>query len=147
MPNLILPATICFLTFNLASAFGLRLSPLNRNNDVFENVTYVLTCSLVSGFTDLPVFEWTHNGHKLTNNSNIHLENSAKFSLLTFRNIQRQQAGLFECRVTNSLGEFDVTQTQVNVQGDDDSISNHSQCGTLFSSSVAFICHFMRVFV
>lgn len=100
---------------DLAFATPPKLIPLIDQINVFEKSTVPLMCSLNVG-SNID-FEWTHNGVKLTANSNIQIENSSKYSVLTLQNVQRTHAGVYECRVSNSEGEFDITKTQINVKG------------------------------
>lgn len=92
-----------------------KLMPLISSIDLSKNMTYLLVCNLASGFNIK--FDWTHNSIKLINDSNVQIDNSAKFSSLTFRNVQQENAGQYECRATNSFGEFDIIRTKINVNG------------------------------
>src|SRR5699024_10190451 len=101
---------------HLVSSSPPKLMPLNGNIDLVQNMTFVLPCSLISGSNTF--FEWTHNGVKLLNSSSVRIENSPTFSQLTFQSANSQQHdGHYECRVTNLLGQFDVTKTKIRVQG------------------------------
>lgn len=82
---------------------------------LFENMTFQLSCSLVSGHNIS--FEWNYNKQKLINNSNIKIESFAKLSSLTFQSVQKEHSGTYECRAINVNGQYDVTKTRINVQG------------------------------
>src|SRR5699024_5681818 len=99
----------------LLSANALELLPLNAKLILRENLTYPLACNLLSGVN--VNFKWYHNNVKLTNSSDVHIENSSKFSFLTFRNVQLQHTGTYEWRVTYSFGQNDTTRPQLTVQG------------------------------
>lgn len=92
-----------------------KLLPQISSIDLSENMTYMLVCNLGSG-SDI-IFDWTHNGIKLINDSYVRIDNSAKISSLTFRNVQQENAGQYECRATNSFGEYDIIRTKINVHG------------------------------
>lgn len=100
---------------SLIYASPIRLMPLNSHIDLVENMSYPITCAVLSG--SQISFDWNHNGITLTNSSDIHIENTAKFSLLTFKNVKRQHSGIYECQASNSFGQSDQTKTQINVQG------------------------------
>ena len=109
---------ICFLCIGLIQAtiaLPPKLIPFNDHIDLVENLTYPLTCTILSG--SHISFEWTHNDTKLTNSADVQLENTPTFSFLTLRNIKRHHSGVYACRATNLAGESDQTQTQINVQG------------------------------
>ena len=93
-----------------------KLMPFNDRIELVENVTYVLTCLLQSSGSQSTAFEWTHNEHKLTENPDVQLDNSPKFSLLTLRNVRPQIAGHFECHAHNSDGS-DRAKTTIVVNG------------------------------
>lgn len=105
--------SISFL--NYLSANTPKLIPLIDHVDLVENLTYPLACTLFSG-TEV-TFQWSHNGIKLTNSTEVNIESTPKYSFLTFRNIKYSHAGNYECRVTNSLGQFDVIKTRITVKG------------------------------
>lgn len=92
-----------------------KLMPQISSIDLSENMTYMLVCNLASGSNI--IFDWTHNGIKLVNGSNIKIDNSNKISSLTFKNVKQENAGLYECRATNSIGKFDFFRTKINVHG------------------------------
>ena len=98
------------------SALSLKLMQLNEKIVLVENMTYVLTCALLSGDLHQNFFEWNHNGRKLIENSDVRVENAPKFSLLTFRNVKRHNAGQYECNVRNGDGS-DQTKTKIVVHG------------------------------
>ena len=111
--------SLCFL-YLLSSivANPPKLLPLNNHYDLVENITFPLTCSLLSDGGQSTSFQWTANGVQLENSSDFRIEGSSpKFSLLTICNVQRSHAGLYECRAVNRFGETDVTRTKINVQG------------------------------
>lgn len=150
----ILKFWFCFVGVIVASVP--KLVQFTAIVDLGVNDTFVLACNLRTGSNI--IFEWTHNGVKLSNSSSVKLDNSPRFSLLTFRNIQRQHAGKYKCRVSNLAGESDATTTQINVQGDV-SIFNLCHCGALllllfglnfwinldFNAEVSFMCLFVDV--
>lgn len=149
---LILKFCLYFVRVIVASAP--KLMQFNTIIDLGVNDTFVLACNLRTGSNI--IFEWTHNGVNLSNSTSVKLDNSPRFSLLTFRNIQRQHAGKYKCRVSNLVGESDATTTQINVQGDV-SIFNLCHCGALlllfsglhflinldFNAEVSFMCLFV----
>src|SRR5699024_5307892 len=83
---------ISFLSFyQPVFAHPPKLTPFVDHIDLVENQTYVLACSLRSG--SHITFEWTHSNAKLTSDSDISIETSSKFSVLTFKNAKRQHSG------------------------------------------------------
>lgn len=92
-----------------------KLLPIQNTINLAENMTFTLFCSLLSG-SDIH-FEWMHNNSKLSNNSQHKLENLPELSLLKFQSIQKHHSGFYECRATNSIGQFDIIKTTINVQG------------------------------
>lgn len=99
----------------LAYANPVKLMPLNSYINLVENMSYPITCAVLAG--SQISFDWNHNGIKLTNSSDIQIENTAKFSSLTFKNVKRQHSGIYECQASNSFGQSDRTKTQINVHG------------------------------
>lgn len=110
---------LCFL-YLLSSivASPPKLLPLNNHYDLVENITFPLTCSLLSDDGQSTTFSWFANGVQLKDDSNYRIDSSSpKFSFLTIPFVQRLHSGLYECRAVNSFGESDVTRTKINVQG------------------------------
>lgn len=121
----------CFI-FNIF-AIPPKLLPLIDRVNLPMNTTLPLICNLISDVD--ASFEWSHNGYKLSNSSDFAIDNTLKFSLLTIKNANRQHVGTIECRVSNSLGEFDTTQTQINVQGINTlfKLKSISVCGAIYA--------------
>ncbi len=115
---------LCFYLTSTVYASPPKLLQLPSHFDLVENISFPLTCSLLSGDGQI-TFSWTYNGVQLENSSDYQLDSSSlKFSLLTIRSVQRHHAGTYECRAVNSFGETDLTRTRINVQGN---ISDSSQ--------------------
>src|SRR5690625_2586950 len=109
---------ICFLAIFLCHSSNANppiLLPFPENLNLRANETFYLSCGLVTG-SEIS-FEWTHNGVKLVNSSNVLIESSSKFSSLTFPNVHPYHSGHYECRATNSHGESTVTKTRIHIQG------------------------------
>lgn len=62
-------------------------------------------------------FEWTKNGNKLFTDrtSNIKLESTEKFSLLTINRLTGIDSGAYTCIARNVYG-YDLTSTKLHVQ-------------------------------
>ena len=109
---------LCFYLVSVALASPPKLVQLHAHYDLVENITFPLTCSLLSDGGHSTAFQWTLNGIQLENSSNYRIDSSSsKFSFLTIPFVQRRHSGLYECRALNSFGESDVTKTKINVQG------------------------------
>lgn len=109
----------------------LKIMPQISKLNLPENSKVPLTCSLISG---LHVnFEWMQNGIKLSNNSDFSIENFLTYSMLTIKKLKQEHTGAFECKVTNSLGEFDTSITQINVQGKNLNLKSISVCGAIIA--------------
>ncbi len=110
---------LCFLfIFSLIFASPPKLVPLSSHYDLVENITFPLTCVLLSDDGQSTTFSWTANGVQLEDGSDYRIESSSsKLSFLTIQKLQRRHSGLYECRAVNSFGESDVTRTKINVQG------------------------------
>ena len=111
---------LCFLLFIFSSTFASlpKLVPLSSHYDLVENITFPLTCVLLSDDGQSTTFSWTANGVQLKDGSDYRIDSSSsKLSFLTIPKLQRRHSGLYECRAVNSLGESDVTRTKINVQG------------------------------
>ena len=100
-----------------------KLNPSPSELKLFQNSSYVLTCSLVSG--TIPVtFEWFFKRfndvsyESLKNNQNTLIDNSETLSLLKLTRIEQNSSGFYECRVFNSFGT-DSVRTQILVKGFD----------------------------
>lgn len=92
-----------------------KLMPLNKHIDLLKNITYTLTCALLSG--SQIHFKWSHNNVELIENTDFKIDNFLKYSTLTLKNVQQFHGGVYECRASNLAGEFDVTKTQINIKG------------------------------
>ncbi len=109
---------LCFCLVSVAFSSPPKLVQLHAHYDLVENITFPLTCSLLSDGGQSTAFQWTFNGVQLENSSDYRIDSlSSKFSLLTISFVQRRHSGFYECRVVNSYGEADVTKTKINVQG------------------------------
>ena len=109
--------TLCFYLISLTFASPPKLLQLPSHFDLVENISFPLTCSLLSGDGQI-TFSWSHNGVQLENSSDYRIDSSSlKLSFLTLPNVQRKHAGQYECRAANIFGEDDLTRTKINVQG------------------------------
>lgn len=87
----------------------------HQSIELFENITYTLSCSLISGSKPV-VFEWSHNGHPAVGEDDVKIDSTDKSSLLTFHNLQPRHSGHYECRARNAFG-FDLAITEIVVKG------------------------------
>lgn len=87
----------------------------NDNIKLIENITYPLSCILISGSRPL-MFEWFQNGNKLVNKSNLKLDNQDQMSTLTFLSVKVTNSGQYECRARNQFGT-DSIMTRIFVTG------------------------------
>ena len=81
-----------------------------------QNISYVLQCNVLSG--SIPIFfEWTKDKtNKLSESSNVKIDNFEKISILNFNELQRENSGLYTCTAKNAFGS-DSTSTQLNIDG------------------------------
>lgn len=92
-----------------------KLLPLQSSIELFENLTYSLSCSLISG--SRPVFfEWLHNGHKIGESVDVQVDSRDRLSMLMFANLQRRHSGKYECRARNAFS-VDVASTNILIKG------------------------------
>ena len=88
-----------------------KLLLLSSNNiELIENITYVLSCSLLTGSKPVQ-FQWFHNSIQLSPNVNLKIDNSDSYSILTLRNIQQTNSGTYRCEVRNSFGTHSTSAT------------------------------------
>lgn len=85
--------------------------------DLQENLTYTLTCNLVSGTRPVH-FEWTTNGGRipLVESERLRMEKTDSFSSLMFKSLHRNDSNTYTCTATNGFGT-DSTATQLIIKG------------------------------
>lgn len=93
-----------------------KLLPLSGDTvELIENITYPITCVLISGSKPV-VFEWFQNGNKLLEKSNLKIDNQAQVSILSLTNVRISDSGKYECRAKNPFG-FDSIFTNILIKG------------------------------
>ncbi|KAJ6222590.1 hypothetical protein RDWZM_001135, partial [Blomia tropicalis] len=90
-----------------------KLFHLPTEVDLQENLTYTLTCNLVSGTRPVH-FEWTTNGGRipLVESERLRMEKTDSFSSLMFKSLHRNDSNTYTCTATNGFGT-DSTATQL----------------------------------
>lgn len=117
MAQIYLLFVISFTLLFYVDTTTLKLMPFASQTELIENQTFPLACTVVTG--SKATYEWILNGAKLVNSSNIQLDNSAKFSFLTIRNVQRSHSGILECHVQDLSGSISSTKTKIIVKGNE----------------------------
>ena len=80
-----------------------------------ENSTYLLTCNLFSGAKPI-FFEWNKNGQKFSGTTNVRMENTNHYSLLTMTGLTAADSATYECIAKNAYGTAS-TSTQFVIKG------------------------------
>ncbi|KAH9529934.1 hypothetical protein DERF_003785 [Dermatophagoides farinae] len=92
-----------------------KLVPLQKIVELLENSTYVLTCNLFSGAKPI-FFEWNKNGQKFSGTTNVRMENTNHYSLLTMTSLTAADSATYECIAKNAYGTAS-TSTQFVIKG------------------------------
>lgn len=92
-----------------------KLVPLSKTIELLPMTTHIIVCNAFTG--SKPVFfEWTKNGDKLVQSAKIKVEVIDAISMLTLKNLSKDDSALFTCSAKNALGT-DSTSTQLIVKG------------------------------
>ena len=92
-----------------------KLAPFQKVVEFLENSTYLLTCNLFSGTKPI-FFEWNKNGQKFSGTTNVRMENTNHYSLLTMTGLTSADSGNYECIAKNAYGSASTT-TQFVIKG------------------------------
>ena len=91
-----------------------KLVPLQKRFELVDKSTFSALCSLASGSSVF--FEWMKDGHKLSTNTNIRIENTDDYSVLSIKNLAITDSGIYECIAKNPHGSTS-TSTQLVIKG------------------------------
>ena len=94
----------------------LTIYDLSFGTKLVENKKFFLTC-LLSGADSDAIFEWFLNGQKVVPNEGIYVNQHEDSSMLNIRSMGLEQAGEYECRVSNRLGQ-DSRSISVKLEGE-----------------------------
>ena len=93
-----------------------KLLPFNGDlQELFENITYPLTCVLISGSKPI-FFEWHRNDEKVAERLNVKIDNQDRISLLSLTNVQTSDSGKYQCYAKNQFGQDSIV-TNILVKG------------------------------
>ena len=84
-------------------------------HELIENMTYPLTCVLISGSKPI-FFDWYRNGEKVMERLNLKIDNQDRISLLSLTNVQTSDSGKYECYAKNQFGQDSIV-TNILVKG------------------------------
>ena len=110
---------IYFFIKKILNSFSLsldepKLVPLQKRFELVDKSTFSALCSLASGSSVF--FEWMKDGHKLSTNTNIRIDNTDHYSLLSIKNLAITDSGIYECIAKNPHGSTS-TSTQLVIKG------------------------------
>ena len=88
--------------------------PLQQRSELVDKSTFSVLCSLASGSSVF--FEWIKDGHKLSTNGNIRIDNTDHYSVLFITNLTITDSGIYECIAKNTYGSTS-TSTQLVIKG------------------------------
>ena len=91
-----------------------KLVPLQQRSELVDKSTFSVLCSLASGSSVF--FEWIKDGHKLSTNGNIRIDNTDHYSVLFITNLTITDSGIYECIAKNTYGSTS-TSTQLVIKG------------------------------
>ncbi|KAH9528840.1 hypothetical protein DERF_002756 [Dermatophagoides farinae] len=116
-----------------------KLLPFNVDlQELVENITYPLTCVLISGSKPI-FFEWYRNDEKVAERLNVKIDNQDRISLLSLTNVQTSDSGKYECYAKNQFGQDSIV-TNILVKAPKLAENIHNQT-LLIGSKFKFFCY------
>ncbi|KAJ6223718.1 hypothetical protein RDWZM_002263 [Blomia tropicalis] len=104
---------ICFI--QLVYSDKPKLVSLPKNYELFENDNNRVVCNVASGSSPF-TFHWLKDNLPLSENQRRKIDVTEDFSILSLKNVTKQDSGSYICQVNNSFGS-DSSSTKLHVKG------------------------------
>ena len=88
---------------------------MSKTYELFENDNNRIVCNVASGSSPF-TFHWFKDSLPLSENQRRKIDVTEDFSILSLKNVTKQDSGSYICQVNNSFGS-DSSSTKLHVKG------------------------------